>query len=66
MISSSLNEYNSLVCEFSTRKQIPDKILELRKKIHQKEYLDTAISKIASVLSKELVSEPDELKYCEK
>lgn len=38
------------------------KILELRKKIHSKEYLDNAIQRIAQVISNHLIENPDELK----
>lgn len=40
--------------EFSTR------ILELRKKIHDSNYLDSAIQRIALVLSKKLVEDDDQ------
>ena len=38
------------------------KILELRKKIQNKEYLDNAIQRIAQVISNHLIENPEELK----
>lgn len=42
------------VSEFSPR------ILELRKKIHDSEYIDYAVQRIAQVLSRELVEDDDQ------
>lgn len=36
------------------------KVLELRKKIHDSEYLDFAIQRIAQVLSRKLVEDDDQ------
>lgn len=38
------------------------KVLELRNKIHDETYLNNAIQRIAQVISKKLVENPDELK----
>ncbi|MGP1458252.1 MAG: hypothetical protein ACTTKL_02950 [Treponema sp.] len=38
------------------------RLLELRKKIHNKDYIDSAIQRIAHVISKKLVEDPDELR----
>ena len=39
------------------KKTDPKKIAELKKKIHDKEYLDLAINMIAQTLTKSLISE---------
>lgn len=38
------------------------KVLELRNKIHDEDYLNNAIQRIAQVISKKLVENPEELK----
>jgi len=42
---------------------VSPRILELRKKIHNREYIDNAVQRIAQVISKKLIDEPDELKF---
>lgn len=62
MISSSTKGTQTLVLEKTEEKVLSPKILELRKKIHSEEYLDNAIQRIAQVISKKLVENPEELK----
>lgn len=62
MISTSQNRNTTLVLEKTKEKTVSPRILELRKKIHNEEYLDNAIQRIAQVISKKLVENPEELK----
>lgn len=39
--------------------KISDRIVELRKKINDPKYLDTAVSRIAQVMSKRIVGDTD-------
>lgn len=39
------------------------KVLELRNKIHDQDYMNNAIQRIAQVISKKLVEKPEELKF---
>ncbi len=41
--------------------QYSDRVLELRRKIHDSEYLDFAVQRIAQVLSRKLVEENERL-----
>lgn len=41
--------------------KLSPRILELRKKIHDAEYLDNAVQRIAYVISRKLVENPEEL-----
>lgn len=41
--------------------KLSPRILELRKKIHDAEYLDNAVQRIAYVISRKLVETPEEL-----
>lgn len=45
-------------CEYE---DLPPRLLALREKIHDSSYLDNAISRIASVISRNMVDNPDEL-----
>ncbi len=65
MISRREQSYNSFVCECSTKPEISQRILELRTKIHQQDYLDNAILRIAQIVSKQLVDEREELYFNE-
>ena len=53
---------STLVLERPEVEDLPPRILELRKKIHSKEYLDNAIQRIAQVISNHLIENPEELK----
>ncbi|MCR5401598.1 MAG: hypothetical protein K6E78_08395 [Treponema sp.] len=61
MISSSREAARTLVlekdCELSPR------LMELRMKIHDEEYLNNAIQRIAQVISRKLVEDPEELQF---
>lgn len=41
---------------------LSSKVLELRRKIYDEEYMNNAIARIAQVISKKLVENPEELK----
>ena len=43
--------------------KLSSRILELRKKIQNQEYIDNAIWRIAQVISCHLIEDPDELKF---
>lgn len=63
MISSvARKETVTLVLEKPEEQELSPRILELRKKIHSKEYLDSAIQRIAHVISTKLIENPEELK----
>lgn len=53
----------TLVLERTDEEKLSPRILELRKKIHNEEYLNNAIQRIAQVISKKLVENPEELKF---
>lgn len=55
-------ETATLVLEKTEEVNLSPRILELRKKIQSEEYLDNAIQRIAQVISKKLMENPDELK----
>ena len=61
MISSSREAARTLVlekdCELSPR------LMELRMKIHDEEYLNNALQRIAQVISRKLVEDPEELHF---
>ena len=52
----------TMVLEKENASGLSPKILELRKKIQNKEYLDNAIQRIAQVISNHLIENPEELK----
>lgn len=53
----------TMVLEKEDASGLSPKILELRKKIQNKEYLDNAIQRIAQVISNHLIENPEELKF---
>ena len=53
----------TLVLERTETVDLSPRILELRKKIQNQEYLDNAIQRIAQVISNHLIDDPDELKF---
>ena len=55
----------TLVLEKTGGQNLSPRILELREKIHNEEYLNNAIQRIALVISKKLVENPEELKLRE-
>jgi len=56
---------STLVLERTEELNLSPRILELRKKIQNQEYLDNAIQRIAQVISNHLIEEPEELKFRE-
>ena len=53
----------TLVLERTETVDLSPRILELREKIQNQEYLDNAIQRIAQVISNHLIDDPDELKF---
>ena len=43
----------------SVNNQFSDRVLELRQKIHDSEYVDSAVQRIAQVLSRKLVEDSE-------
>lgn len=60
MISGRRENSRTLVLE--RKQEISPRLLELREKIQDKEYLDNAIQRIAQVISRKLVENAEELK----
>jgi hypothetical protein len=50
----------TLVLEKKKEEKLPARVLELRKKIHDEEYIDNAIQRIAQVISRKLIEDPDD------
>ena len=64
MISEQRSKGTStLVLEKTDDLGMSPRILELRKKIQNQEYLDNAIQRIAQVISSHLIDNSDELKF---
>lgn len=61
MISGVRTQTATMVLEKTSDSQLSPRLLELRKKIHSEEYLDSAIQRIAQVISKKLVENSEEL-----
>jgi len=53
----------TMVLEKPENAQLSPRILELRKKIQNQDYLDNAIQRIAQVISNHLIDNPEELKF---
>lgn len=49
--------------KFDGMEKIPPRLLELRTKIHDVSYIDSAINRIAFILSKNLIDNPEELRF---
>lgn len=62
MISSRIETACTLVLE-KDRYELSPRLMELREKIHNEEYLNNAIQQIAQVISKKLVEDPEELQF---
>ena len=58
MISSA--RAATLVLEKRKEENIPIHLLELRKKIRDAEYIDTAVQRIAQVISKRIIEAPED------
>lgn len=66
MISGGISTATTtMVLEKSDERGLSPRLLELRKKIYTQEYLDNAIQRIAMVISRKLVENPEELKLQE-
>lgn len=52
----------TLVLEKTEEQTLPPRILELRKKIQNSEYIDNAIMRIAQVISNKLMENSEELR----
>ena len=66
MISGGISTATTtMVLEKTSEKTLSPRLLELRKKISTQEYLDNAIQRIAMVISRKLVENPEELKLQE-
>ncbi|MCR5494830.1 MAG: hypothetical protein K6F15_04260 [Treponema sp.] len=61
MISERRESTETLVLE--QEETLSPRLLELREKIHDEEYLNNAIYRIAQVISRKLVEDPDELQF---
>ena len=59
--STSIAATDVLVMEKNKEQKLSPRILELRKKIYNQEYLDNAIQRIAQVISGKLIETSDEL-----
>ena len=53
---------NPLECDIISEQETSARILELRKKIYDENYLNSAIQRIALILSRQLVEKPKNLK----
>ncbi|MBR5401121.1 MAG: hypothetical protein IK102_04840 [Treponema sp.] len=66
MISGGISTATTtMVLEKSDERGLSPRLLELRKKIYTQEYLDNAIQRIAMVISRKLVENPEELRLQE-
>ncbi len=53
----------TLVLEKTEDSGLSPRILELRRKIQNQDYIDNAIQRIAQVISNHLIDDPDELRF---
>ena len=66
MISGGISTATTtMVLEKTEERSLSPRLLELRKKIYTQEYLDNAIQRIAMVISRKLVENPEELRLQE-
>lgn len=61
----STQQTATLILERNETVELSPRIIELREKIHSEEYLNSAIQRIAQVISKKLVENAEELKLRE-
>ena len=66
MISNSHKNYDSSVSSDLAESGISQRLLDLRVKIQQQDYLDNAILRIAQVISKKIVENPEELSFADR
>ncbi|HAH60527.1 MAG TPA: hypothetical protein DCL73_00350 [Treponema sp.] len=50
----------ALVLQKEKKEILSPRVLELRAKIQDKEYIDNAVQRIAQVISRKLIEEPDD------
>ncbi len=62
MISEQKNAAGTLVLE-KNRDVLSSRLMELRVKIHDEDYVNNAIQRIAQVISKKLVEDPAEFLF---
>lgn len=62
MVSESSKATATLVLERTDETKLSPRILELRKKIRSEEYIESAIQRIAQVISNRLIENSDELR----
>lgn len=62
MISEQKNVAGTLVLE-KNRDVLSSRLMELRVKIHDEDYVNNAIQRIAQVISKKLVEDPAEFLF---
>ena len=66
MISGGISTATTtMVLEKTDDSRLSPRLLELRKKIYTQEYLDNAIQRIAMVISRKLVENPEDLRLQE-
>lgn len=58
----TITPYIDVIFEEEPVEILSPKVIELRSKIHDEDYMNNAIQRIAQVISKKLVENPDELK----
>lgn len=66
MISTSHKNYDSYVSSDLAESDLSQRLLDLRVKIQQQDYLDNAILRIAQVISKRIVENSEELSFAER
>lgn len=62
MISGRRQATDTLVLD-RNEEALSSRLLDLRGKIHDEDYLNNAIQRIAQVISRKLVEDPDELMF---
>ena len=58
----TITPYIDVIFEEEPVEILSPKVIELRSKIHDEDYMNNAIQRIAQVISKKLVENPEELK----
>mgnify|MGYP003448531710 FL=1 len=58
----TITPYIDVIFDEETVEILSPKVIELRSKIHDEDYMNNAIQRIAQVISKKLVQNPEELK----
>lgn len=66
MISTSHKNYDSSISSDLAESDLSQRLLDLRVKIQQQDYLDNAILRIAQVISKRIVENSEELSFAER